>query len=194
MLFYLLLIFAYLLGSISTAVIICRILGLPDPRTQGSNNPGATNILRIAGKKAAIITLLSDSLKGFIPVYLAQVLQFNLPLASLVGLAAFLGHLYPLWFKFRGGKGVATFLGVMFGLDFAVGLSSALTWVLAAKLSKISSLSALIMTVLTPIYFYLITQNLVTTYVIIVLAILIFWRHKNNIVHLLNKGEDHIKT
>lgn len=194
MLFYLLLIFAYLLGSISTAVIICRISGLPDPRTQGSNNPGATNILRIAGKKAAIITLLSDSLKGFIPVYLAQVLQFNLPLASLVGLAAFLGHLYPLWFKFRGGKGVATFLGVMFGLDFAVGLSSALTWVLAAKLSKISSLSALIMTVLTPIYFYLITQNLVTTYVIIVLAILIFWRHKNNIVHLLNKGEDHIKT
>ncbi|MCB1799073.1 MAG: glycerol-3-phosphate acyltransferase, partial [Gammaproteobacteria bacterium] len=111
-----LIIAAYLMGSISSAIVVCRLMGLPDPRTQGSNNPGATNVLRIGGRKAAAITLLGDSLKGFVPVALCHLLDRPEQTFAVVGAAAFLGHLYPVFFGFRGGKGVATALGVQFGL------------------------------------------------------------------------------
>ena len=111
-----LIVFAYLLGSLSSAIIVCKLMGLPDPRTEGSNNPGATNVLRIGGKRAAAITLLGDSLKGFVPVAIANQMEVAaMPLAA-VCLAAFLGHLYPVFFGFKGGKGVATAVGVQFGL------------------------------------------------------------------------------
>ena len=133
-----LIIAAYLLGSISSAIVVCRLMGLPDPRTQGSNNPGATNVLRIGGKKAAAITLLGDSLKGFVPVALCHLLDRPELIFALVGAAAFLGHLYPVFFGFRGGKGVATALGVQFGLGWAIGGAVAATWLFMAKVANIS--------------------------------------------------------
>ncbi|MCG7963964.1 MAG: glycerol-3-phosphate 1-O-acyltransferase PlsY, partial [Candidatus Thiodiazotropha taylori] len=113
---------AYLLGSISSAIIVCRLMGLPDPRSQGSNNPGATNVLRIGGKKAAAITLFGDMVKGLIPMLIAHLFDAPPLYLALTGLAAFLGHLYPVFFNFKGGKGVATALGVQFGLHWGVGL------------------------------------------------------------------------
>jgi len=114
---------AYLLGSLSTAVIVSRLLGLPDPREQGSKNPGATNVLRLGGKKAAVITLVGDAVKGFMPVVIAQYLEVTPDMLAAVGLAAFLGHLYPAFFGFKGGKGVATALGVLTGFSGWVGLA-----------------------------------------------------------------------
>lgn len=185
-------ILAFLIGSISNAIIVCRIMNLPDPRTQGSNNPGATNVLRIGGKKAAAITLLADALKGGIPVLIAWQLGFELYLATLVGLFVFLGHVYPIWFGFKGGKGVATFLGMLFALNIWVGLASGLSWLFVARVLKISSLSALIVAALTPLYFYLITQNISATYLIILMSIWIFWTHRSNIKRLLDKQETKI--
>ncbi len=114
---------AYLLGSVSSAIIVCKLMGLPDPREQGSGNPGATNVLRIGGKKAAAVTLFGDMLKGFLPVLLAWFLQVEMLVLGLVGAAAFAGHLYPIFFKFQGGKGVATLLGVLLGFNSWVGLA-----------------------------------------------------------------------
>ena len=185
----LLMILAFSIGSISGAVVICKLMKLPDPRTQGSNNPGATNVLRIGGKKIAAITLLADSLKGSLPVIIAWQLNFDLLTASLVGLFAFLGHIYPIWFAFKGGKGVATFLGVLLALNIWVGLLSVLTWLLVAKILKISSLSALVSTALTPLYFYLMTGHINSTYLIILMSVWIFWTHKSNIKRLLSQEE-----
>lgn len=185
----LLIISAYLLGSISSAVIICRLFSLPDPRTLGSNNPGATNVLRTGNKKAAALTLLFDTLKGFLTVLLAYFLNMGLLIASLVLMATFLGHVYPIWFGFKGGKGVATFLGGMLALSPMVGVMSALTWLLVAKGLKISSLAALVMVGLTPVYFYFYQQDLPSTAIIIILSIWIFWTHRNNIMRLFNQEE-----
>ena len=146
----LLIVGAYLLGSISSAIIVCRLMGLPDPRTQGSHNPGATNVLRIGGKKAAAITLLGDSLKGLIPMLIAHKLQVNDLTLALTGLAAFIGHLYPIFFRLKGGKGVATALGVQIGLHWGFGLLVAATWLIVAKMVNISSLSALVSMALAP--------------------------------------------
>ena len=173
-----LIICAYLIGSISAAIIVCKILNLPDPRTQGSNNPGATNVLRIGGKKAAAVVLIGDGLKGALPVLVAQYLGVNLFEMTLIAMAAFLGHVYPIFFGFKGGKGVATFLGALLALNYLVGLSFALTWLFVAKVLKISSLSALIATLLTPLYFYLISSDLDATYVIGVICIWIFFTHR----------------
>ena len=133
---------AYLLGSVSTAIIVCKLMGLPDPRTEGSGNPGATNVLRVGGKKAAAITLFGDTLKGLLPVLIARAFTSDPLILGLVGLAAFLGHLYPVFFGFKGGKGVATMLGVLFGYSWWVGLATAATWLIVAKVFKVSSLSA----------------------------------------------------
>ena len=185
---------AYLIGSISAAIIVCKILNLPDPRTQGSNNPGATNVLRIGGKKAATIVLIGDGLKGAIPVLIAQYLNIELLGLSFVAMAAFLGHVYPIFFGFKGGKGVATFIGALLALNYLVGLSFILTWLFIAKVLKISSLSALIATLLTPIYFYFITENLNTTYIIGVICIWIFFTHRSNIKRILSGEESLIKS
>jgi len=154
---------AYLVGSLSAAIITCRLMGLPDPRTQGSNNPGATNVLRVGGKKAAAFTLLGDAIKGVIPVLIAQWMEAPSHILALVALAAFLGHLYPVFFGFRGGKGVATAFGVLIALSWPVGLAVLGTWLLLTKLFKISSLSALIAAVLLPFYCGCLHRNLVSS-------------------------------
>ncbi len=185
----LLVLLAYVLGSLSTAILVSKALNLPDPRKEGSGNPGATNVLRLGGKKAAIMTLLGDALKGFVPVLLARMLDFD-PLAlGLVGLAAFLGHLFPVFFGFKGGKGVATALGVLSGFDWALGLSVLLTWIAVAALTRYSSLAALVAAALAPLYVVLLIGSNALAVLTAVLAALLFWRHKANIERLL-KGEE----
>jgi glycerol-3-phosphate acyltransferase PlsY len=184
---------SYLLGSVSRAIIVCRLMGLPDPRTQGSNNPGATNVLRIGGKKAAAVTLLGDSLKGLLPMLAAHALGADAGLLAATGLAAFLGHLYPVFFGFRGGKGVATALGVQFGLYWPVGLGVAAVWLFVAKVLKISSLSALVSMALAPfIVWYFFPDAPVLTVTQILISLLLFWRHRSNIRNLLAGSEDRI--
>jgi glycerol-3-phosphate acyltransferase PlsY len=190
----LLIIFAYLIASISMAIIICKILDLPDPRTQGSNNPGATNVLRIGGKKAAAATLIGDGLKGFIPVALGQYLGFGAQELALIALSAFLGHVYPIFFGFKGGKGVATFIGSLLALNYFAGLAFIATWLFVAKVLKISSLSALIATFLTPLFFYLLTDELEATYILALISIWIFYTHRSNIKRMLSGEEGSIKS
>jgi len=188
---------AYLLGSISTAIIVCRMMGLPDPREGGSGNPGATNVLRIGGekgKKAAGITLAFDMLKGLLPVLIAHWLGLGTLSIALIGFAAFVGHLYPVFFGFKGGKGVATMLGVMFGLSFPIGLAVAGTWLFVAKVLKISSLSALIATILAPVYIWFLSGHIEWVWVTALMTLILFWRHKGNIQRLLNGEETLIKT
>ncbi len=193
----LLIAFAYLLGSVSSAIIVCKAMGLPDPRTQGSNNPGATNVLRIGGKKAAAITLLGDSLKGLIPMLAAHLLQAPPSLLAVTGMAAFLGHLYPVFFAFKGGKGVATTLGVQFGLHWMIGSAVALIWLFVAKVMNISSLAALVAMALAPLVVWLVVawldwpaQELVAMQVM--MSLILFWRHRSNIKKLLSGSEKKI--
>jgi glycerol-3-phosphate acyltransferase PlsY len=192
MLDFALVIAAYLLGSISSAVIVCRLAGLPDPRTQGSNNPGATNVLRIGGRKAAVVTLLGDSIKGLLPVVVCHLLDRPVLVLALVGMAAFLGHLYPVFFGFKGGKGVATALGVQFGLDWMIGSAVALTWLFMAKVANISSLAALISMLLAPLYIWLIWPAPELVVMQVLVTLLLIWRHRSNIQNLLAGNEGRI--
>ncbi|MBT3047730.1 MAG: glycerol-3-phosphate 1-O-acyltransferase PlsY [gamma proteobacterium symbiont of Ctena orbiculata] len=185
---------AYLLGSISSAIIVCRIMGLPDPRSQGSNNPGATNVLRIGGKKAAAITLLGDSLKGLLPMLAAHLLEASVLVLALCGIAAFFGHLYPVFFGFKGGKGVATALGVQFGLHWGVGLAVALIWLLMARLVNISSLSALVSMALAPLIVWAIWPETELVVMQVVISLILFWRHRSNIQNLLQGSEESISN
>jgi len=183
---------AYLLGSLSSAILVCRLMGLPDPRTQGSNNPGATNVLRIGGKKAAAITLLGDSLKGFLPVLAADL--YGLPALSLAGvaLAAFLGHLYPVFFGFKGGKGVATALGVQFGLGWMIGAAVGGIWLLMAKVVRISSLSALVSMALAPLIVWRLRPAPELIAMQVAVSLILFWRHRQNIRNLIEGREGRI--
>jgi glycerol-3-phosphate acyltransferase PlsY len=189
----LLILFGYLLGSLSSAIIVCKLMGLPDPRTEGSNNPGATNVLRIGGKKAAAVTLLGDSLKGFLPVLIANLLQVAPLTLAAVALAAFLGHLYPLFFRFQGGKGVATALGVQFGLGWQIGGTIGLIWLIVAKLFNLSSLAALISMALAPlvVWYFWPEPELIIMQVLVTL--LLFWRHRENIRRIVSGEEGKIK-
>ena len=189
-----LLIASYLIGSISSAVIICKALGLPDPRTQGSKNPGATNVLRFGGKKIAAFVLIFDGLKGAVPVFIGDYYGFGLIALTLTALCTFLGHIFPVFFRFRGGKGVATYLGGLIAINLLVGLIFSLIWLLVAKVLKISSLAALIATALSPFYFYLITGDLRSTAIIGFISLLIFYTHRDNIKRLINKDEDVIQS
>ena len=189
-----LLIASYLIGSISSAVIICKALSLPDPRTQGSKNPGATNVLRLGGKKIAAFVLFFDGLKGAVPVFIGEYYGFGLIALTLTALCAFLGHIFPVFFRFRGGKGVATYLGGLIAINLLAGLIFSLIWLLVAKVLKISSLAALIATALSPFYFYLITGNLKSTTIIGLISLLIFYTHRDNIKRLINKDEDVIQS
>ncbi len=183
----LLLIFAYLLGSVSSAILVCRALGLPDPREQGSHNPGTTNVLRIGGKGPAALTLLGDMLKGVLPVLLGHYLKMPGDALSAIGFAAFLGHLYPLFFRFEGGKGVATALGVLLALYWPLGLAVTAIWILAFAASRISSLGAISGFIAAP----LLCWWLVPGYMLGVfgMSVLLLARHKSNIQALL-KGEE----
>ncbi len=183
---------AYLLGSLNSAIIVCRIMGFPDPRTQGSGNPGATNVLRYGGKKAAIIVLLGDMLKGLLPVAAAQWLGLADGWLALVAFAAFLGHLYPVFFGFKGGKGVATALGVMLGLSWPAGLAVLGTWLATAFVFRYSSLAALTATLLAPLYAWLILGSAEILAMVVVMGCLLIWRHRSNIRKLLDGSEGKI--
>ena len=185
--------FAYLLGSVSAAIIVCKVMSLPDPRTQGSGNPGATNVLRVGGKKPAAITLLGDMLKGLLPVLAARALELDTQTIALTGAAAFAGHLFPIFFSFKGGKGVATLLGVLFGFSWWVGLATAATWLIVAKVFKLSSLAALIATALSPAFIYFLLPNAMPIIIVtVVMVVILFWRHKSNIQKLLSGSESSI--
>ena len=183
----------YLFGSVSTAILTCHLMGLPDPRSEGSGNPGATNVLRLGGKKAAFLTLSGDMLKGLVPVLIAQVLHASPLIQSATALAAFLGHLYPVFFGFKGGKGVATALGVAFGLYWLAGLSVAGIWLLMAFVFRISSLSALTAMLLSPVCFWLLKPEPEFIGVMIVITVMLFWRHRTNIRDLLSGTEGKIE-
>jgi glycerol-3-phosphate acyltransferase PlsY len=187
-----LIITAYLLGSISSAIITCRMMGLPDPRTIGSRNPGATNVLRTGNKKAAAVTLVGDFLKGLLPVLIGLALGAEPLVLALIGMAAFLGHLYPIFFGFQGGKGVATALGVILGLSWPVAVAALLTWLLMAKVFKISSLSALTAAILTPLYCWLLAPQIEYIILFSVLSLLLIWRHRSNIRNLMSGAEGKI--
>jgi glycerol-3-phosphate acyltransferase PlsY len=192
---------AYLLGSLSFAVIVSHVMGLNDPRTYGSKNPGATNVLRSGSKAAAVVTLLLDALKGWLPVVLVRWYGRRWGLddgtVALVGLAAFLGHLYPVFFRFQGGKGVATALGVLFGVDAVLGLAAGAIWLLMAVLFRYSSLSSLTAAVAAPLVYvlasgtawYAETPELLA---LVAMAALLVYRHRENIQRLLAGTESRL--
>ncbi len=190
---YTLVITAYLLGSLSSAIIVCRLMGLPDPRTTGSNNPGATNVLRIGGKKAAAVTLLGDMLKGYIPVLAANLLELAPLYLAGVALAAILGHLYPLFFHFRGGKGIATTIGTQLGLGWQIGGSVILIWLFISKALKISSLAGLIAMALAPLIIWIFWPAPELIGMQVAVSLLLFWRHRGNIQRLLDGSENKIE-
>lgn len=187
---------AYLIGSLSFAVIVSRVMGLPDPRTFGSGNPGATNVLRTGRKAAAVLTLLGDALKGWVVVALAGVLvpRLGLPdgVVLLCALAVFLGHLFPVFFRFQGGKGVATALGVLVGLNPWLGLACLATWFGVAAIFRISSLAALSAALLAPVYAVLLTGWGGTSITVLVIALLLVYRHKSNLAKLVSGREARI--
>jgi glycerol-3-phosphate acyltransferase PlsY len=193
----LILLAAYLLGSISFAILVARAYGLPDPRTHGSGNPGATNMLRTGKKSAAALTLFGDALKGAVAVWLAQWAtdRYGLPAPTpyLAALASFLGHLFPVFFGFKGGKGVATALGVLIALDVRLGGLCILTWVAVFAITRVSSLSALVAATLAPVYgYYLLGQGPETRFlagILAVLSLLVLVRHHSNIRKLIS-GEE----
>ncbi len=179
----------YLLGSVESALIVCKLWGLPDPRTVGSLNPGATNVLRMGDKRAALVTLLGDMSKGFLPVALARWFGAEPLVVAASGFTAFLGHLYPLFFGFHGGKGVATFLGVLLGLHLGLGLLALGTWLVVAKFSKFSSLAALTAAALSPFYAHWLVGQASITFLVAVMAIWLGVRHRDNLRRLL-RGEE----
>jgi glycerol-3-phosphate acyltransferase PlsY len=183
---------AYLMGSVSTAILASSLFGFPDPRTHGSNNPGTTNVLRLGGKIPALFTLLGDALKGLIPVIVARALGLDDMWVVLIAIAAFMGHLFPIFYGFVGGKGVATAMGVYLGLNPVIGLAVLLTWMAAAFALNISSASALIATLFAPFYFYLITKSAALGFGLLVITALIYWRHIPNIQKIITGTESHI--
>ncbi len=184
----------YLAGSVSTAIIVCRAMGLPDPRSEGSRNPGATNVLRFGGKKAAAITLAGDFLKGLLPVLLARLAGLEETGLALTALAAFLGHLYPVFFGFEGGKGVATAFGAILGLSYPVALAALVTWLFMAFVVRISSLSALTAAALAPVFAWWFGLPGAYLAAVLLMVGLLIWRHRSNIRHLLAGTEDKIGT
>ena len=183
------LLLAYLIGSLSFAVIVSRVMGLADPRSYGSGNPGATNVLRSGNKAAAILTLVLDALKGYVPVLLVLIFgpRFGLGegTAAFAGLAAFLGHLWPVFFKFHGGKGVATAAGALMGLNPWLGAATLLTWLIIAAFFRYSSLASLVSAVFAPFYQALIWGVEPALLAIAVMSLLLVWRHEGNIRKLL---------
>jgi glycerol-3-phosphate acyltransferase PlsY len=189
-------ILAYLLGSVSFAIVASWIFRLPDPRTFGSMNPGATNVLRSGNKAAAIFTLLGDSGKGWVAVVLAQhfapVWGLDNKVIAVVALLVFLGHIWPVFLRFKGGRGVATALGVVLGLNLWPGILAVITWIIVAIIWRFSSLSALVAATITPVYAWIFLGSDLSTFVIFTISLLVIWRHKSNIANLLAGKETRI--
>lgn len=191
---------AYLIGSLSFAVIVSKLFGLPDPHTYGSGNPGATNVLRTGKKSAAILTLAGDAAKGWFAVWVAQqyAAEFQLGPITLacVALAVFLGHLFPIFFKFKGGKGVATAAGILLAIQPWLGLATLATWVIIAFFFRYSSLAALAASVFAPFYTFLLfgidTPRSPYLFAVILICALLVWRHQGNITNLLNGTESRL--
>lgn len=192
---------AYLLGSLSFAVLVSKAMGLKDPRSYGSNNPGATNVLRSGSKAAAIATLLLDGLKGWLPVVLVKWMGSDYGLGdgtvAAVGLAAFLGHLYPVFFQFKGGKGVATAAGVLLGVDWVLGVATLATWLIVAFFSRYSSLASIAAAVFAPLFYLLgdraawyVDKNIVMA--LVVMSALLLYRHRENINKLIQGTESRL--
>jgi glycerol-3-phosphate acyltransferase PlsY len=187
---------AYLIGSISFAVVMSRVFGLSDPRTYGSKNPGATNVLRSGNKKAAIATLIGDGFKGWLAVWLAIKIgpQYGIDDTgiALVAIAVFLGHLWPIFFRFVGGKGVATALGVLLGLNVWLGVATLVTWLVVAYAFRYSSLAALIASIFAPFYYGLLFGVDEILFAVIAMSALLLWRHSKNIGNLIAGKESRI--
>ena len=187
---------SYLIGSLSFAVLVSRLMGLDDPRTYGSGNPGATNVLRSGNRKAAVLTLVLDALKGYLPVLvaieLAPRMHWEEGTIALIGLAAFLGHLWPVFFRFQGGKGVATAAGVLLAFNPVLGLATGATWLLIAYFFRYSSLAALISAAFVPFFHALIWGPGEATLLLAVMSLLLIWRHEGNIRKLLAGTESRI--
>lgn len=183
---------AYFLGSINSAILVSQAAGLPDPRNLGSGNPGATNVLRTGNKAAAAITLLGDLLKGFMPVVLTGLLIADIIIISVVGLAALLGHMYPIYYKFKGGKGVATLLGVLLGIDWILGLVWIAVWLSIAYLTRYSSLAALASTFIILIASWFLYENTWFFLILLCMTTIVYWRHRVNIHKLLTGQENKI--
>ena len=183
---------AYLFGSISSAVLVCRAMGLGDPRDYGSGNPGATNVLRLGGKKAAAITLAADFAKGWLPVALAQAFGLSAMVVALIGAGAFGGHLYPAFFKLRGGKGVATAAGVFTALNFAFGAGLFGVWLAVALIFRYSSLAALCACVAAPALIQFFIPDMEYFVLACAMCAMLFWRHNKNIHHLIAGDEERI--
>ncbi len=182
----------YLIGSISSAVLISRVMGLPDPRLEGSGNPGATNVLRLGNKAAAALTLVGDLLKGTLPVLFALQVSGDQSVVAGAAAGAFLGHLFPIFFKFQGGKGVATALGVFLAVNPLMGLGLAVTWLATALVFRFSSLAALVAAASAPAWAWWTTQDPMYIALAIGLAGVLIWRHRANIRRLINGEESRI--
>lgn len=194
LLYTIVIVVAYLFGSVCSAVIISRLFSLPDPRIEGSKNPGATNVLRLAGKKYAAIVLLGDMLKGLIPVLLAKILGASQVIISFTALAAVIGHMYPVFFHFQGGKGVATALGALLGLHFILGVMVIATWLLVANFTRYSSLASIVSIILAPLYAMLTIGNVEIFPPLFFITLFVIYQHRNNITRLIDGEEPKIRS
>ena len=191
---------AYLIGSVSFAVVVSKCMRLPDPHSYGSGNPGATNVLRTGNKLAAVLTLIGDALKGYIAVMLARIILGDISLSSTMGswilcgvvIAVFLGHLFPIFHGFKGGKGVATACGILFGINWILGAATLSTWIIVAMFMRYSSLAALAAAVFGPIYFVFLFGFQPMGAALLVVCLLLIWRHRSNIQNLMNGTESRI--
>lgn len=183
---------AYLIGSISSAIIICKLFNLPDPRLQGSRNPGTTNVLRIGGKLPALLTLFGDVLKGFLPVFVVKWLQFNPAVIAATAICALLGHLWPIYFRFEGGKGVATLLGCLIAVSWQSAICWGSTWIICALLFRYSSLAAIVASCLAPLFIWFFTGSIIYTNIFAFMSAMLLIRHKTNIQKLLAGTESKI--
>ena len=186
---FVLIIISYIIGSVNSSIVFSKIYKLPDPRKYGSKNPGATNILRSGNKILALAIVIFDILKGFLPVVIAYYFLKEDVYVQIIGVIAVIGHIYPIFYKFKGGKGVATSFGSILAFDFILGLICLMTWLITAFLFRYSALSAIVSFTFLPIYTWLSYENYTITSIYLILAIVVIYKHKTNIKNLLNNEE-----